>query len=166
MKFYTHARRDLFETRHGVILHGCNCAGGFGSGVAGQMKKKYPQVAEAFYSVNPDPASLGTIQIVKINDVLTVVNGFTQVTMGLVKKRYADPLAIQSVLNKTLQYAIGANLDIFMPKIGCGLAGLSWELDVEPIVDTIARKADLDGVRIILCDKDMPAYMKEKPYRG
>lgn len=31
-----------------VLMHGCNCSGGFGSGVAGQIAKKYPIIKKWF----------------------------------------------------------------------------------------------------------------------
>ena len=38
-----YAKGDLFDTDHQIIAHGCNCRGGYGAGIAGQMAKKYPK---------------------------------------------------------------------------------------------------------------------------
>lgn len=167
MQSYTVARKDLTEVTHGVIVHGCNCSNGFGSGVALAIKKRWPKAEQEYrklmsgFRSYPVDALLGTVQIVEINPGLDVINGFTQLKYGRDGKRYAEPLAIQSVLNLALIHAERVGRDIFIPKIGCNLGGLKWETDVEPIVQTIGRKADLDGIRIVVCDPNLPVYGNE-----
>ena len=41
---------NVFESNADIIAHGCNTMGGFGSGVAGQMAKIYPEVRQAYMS--------------------------------------------------------------------------------------------------------------------
>ena len=41
-------QKDITTVEEGVVLHGCNCSGGFGSGVAGAIRKKWPDVYEMF----------------------------------------------------------------------------------------------------------------------
>ena len=132
---------SLFEVEYGVIVHGCNCSGGFGSGIARQMKERYPIVEKVFRATPPCPELLGEIQVVKVTDDLFVVNAFTQNNYGHDGGKYADAGAIQTALKSAIRFANKIGHDIHVPKIGCGLGGLDWETDVKPIYTTLAMDA-------------------------
>ncbi len=76
---------------------------------------------------------LGEVDVVNVATDLYVVNGFTQHLYGYDKGKYAKPEAIESVLATSLMLANLLKVDLYVPKIGCGRGGLSWEHDVEPI---------------------------------
>lgn len=53
---------DLLETDAPVIVHGCNCQGVMGSGVAKQIKEKYFTVYEIYRKIYENQGlELGTI---------------------------------------------------------------------------------------------------------
>lgn len=58
---------NLLEVQQGILVHGCNAVGGFGSGIAGQIAKKWPGVAhgyKAWFEQNPGrDRMLGSIQV-------------------------------------------------------------------------------------------------------
>lgn len=64
---------DLLAVEDGIIIHGCNCIGGFGSGIAGQILKKWPGVEKAYkawFVDNPNKdRRLGDIQVLVGSDV-------------------------------------------------------------------------------------------------
>ena len=39
---------NLFDTKAEIICHQCNCQGVMGSGVAAEVKKRYPEVFKAY----------------------------------------------------------------------------------------------------------------------
>jgi O-acetyl-ADP-ribose deacetylase (regulator of RNase III) len=126
--------KDILKCTEGLIVHGTNASGAFGSGVAGQIRKQFPQVYDKFKMMPTGVDSLGKLQIVHIENDLYIGNGFTQLNYGNDGKRYASVKAIEQVIHQALNWcSLHDNLSAHFPKIGCGLGGLSWELDVEPI---------------------------------
>jgi O-acetyl-ADP-ribose deacetylase (regulator of RNase III) len=121
-----------------LLCHGCNCSGGFGSGVAGAIRKAYPIVYKKFKTIKPSPDLLGTAQIVPISlvDNFFVANCFTQINYGSDGKAYADYDAIYKALDYCYNFVAqieDEDMEICAPKIGCGLGGLVWENSVENI---------------------------------
>lgn len=136
----THLRCDITSINFGVIIHGTNCSGGFGSGVAGSIKKKWPIVATSYHSLKKDKNTLGSIQIVELTqEILYVVNCFTQINYGRTG-RFAEPSAIESCLYKVVEFSKQKELPIYSSKIGCGLGGLDWNDDVEPIFKKLSNE--------------------------
>jgi len=131
---------DLLAQPRGLIVHGTNCSGGFGSGIAGQIRRQFPQVYEKFRLVPQTEGSLGILQIVPIADDLYIANAFTQHRAGNDGARYASPEAIYKAVEKAFKWAGMMELPLLLPKIGCGLGGLSWDDEVEPIFEELAHK--------------------------
>lgn len=145
--------KDITTVTKGVIVHGCNCSGGFGSGVAGAIKKKWPHAYEAHKEAGVGEDLLGGVNILLRceTDVPVIVNGYTQIAYGYDGKRYADPDAIRKVLEATAEYADAAgNYDVYMPKIGGTRGGLNWEEEVLPIVKKVS--SDFPKLNIHICD--------------
>lgn len=123
---------DLLSATEGYIVHGCNCQGVMGSGVALAIKNKYPKAYtsyKAFCCVYGDVPSdmLGRVNSVYINSSLIVLNAFTQERYGKDGRLYASYQAIDEVFHK-LASNIATEVPIHMPKIGCGLGGAKWEI--------------------------------------
>lgn len=124
VKYLRMYNRDITENDSGLILHGCNCQGGFGSGVAGAIREAWPAVYEAFVENGTGAELLGTFQPVQLTDDLVVGNCYTQEFYGSDGKRYASPEAIQSALEAAFGYAAEHDLVIKTSMIGTGLGGL------------------------------------------
>lgn len=138
------------EEGEGVIYHGCNCVGGYGSGVAGAIRKKWPSAYEAFKENGVGEDLLGQVNLLLYAGQPVIANSYTQLTCGYDGQRYADPCAIASTLSQVAEYSDAAGYDIYMPKVGCGLGGLSWEDDVLPIVEYVS--SDFPKLNIHICD--------------
>lgn len=141
----TTIKQDITTVTHGIIAHGVNCQGVMGSGVAGAIKQKWPTVYNEYKAycntlLSPSEA-LGIVQTVHIADNLIVANCFTQLNYGRDGKKYASPEAIHEAFESLIDYSIYTNLPIYTPKIGCGLGGLSWEDDVQPILRLLMHKS-------------------------
>jgi O-acetyl-ADP-ribose deacetylase (regulator of RNase III) len=136
----TAIRKDITTVEHGVILHGCNMQRAYRSGVAGAIRKKWPEAYESFMAVPSDKLVLGNVDKVKIDSSLWVFNCFTQEYYGRDGKRYASLEAIWMALEHGFTFATSCDLPVFMPKIGCGLGGLDWESAVGPLVDELRKE--------------------------
>jgi O-acetyl-ADP-ribose deacetylase (regulator of RNase III) len=120
---------DLFQAPETIIAHGCNCSGGFGSGIAGQMAKYHPKAKIAYLEKYKEEYSwnLGEVQFVFSNSKI-IANCATQFAYFPRTICHADYTAIEMAMNEVKKYAKLSRLTIAMPKIGAGLAGGDWNI--------------------------------------
>lgn len=136
----TEIKGSITDATEDIIAHGCNCYGGFNSGVAGAIKKSFPKAREEYLKkFESESLKLGEFQIVETDKI--IINCFTQVNYGknleMDKKSILDRYkAIESSLNKVYKYAKDNNKSVAIPRIGCGLARLDWE-NVKKIVGKV-----------------------------
>ncbi len=151
-------KKDVCDIETGVVAHGVNCQGVMGSGVAGALRRKYPHIFTRYKNIC-DLCSPRTEQVLGMVDavdvrgesepILIVVNCFTQDHYGRDSKRYANAEAVKRSVDSAVLIALGLGLPFYMPKIGCGLGGLDWETEVEPVVQEIVDKYN---TTIYVCD--------------
>lgn len=129
---------DITQVESGFILHQVNCRGVMGSGVALAIKNKYPVVYEKYrHACNyfKPIFLLGMIQIVKIDDKLSVVNLFSQLDYGKDGKQRTDYQALDQCLHKVALAAEQRSVaEIHHPKIGAGLGGGGWSI-IKPMIE-------------------------------
>ena len=137
---------DMLAGPEKYILHGCNAQGVMGSGVALQIKQKWPEAYEYYrYAYVNDGLELGVMLAVDCDDK-TIIHCITQEFYGRDKNRvYVDYNAVKDCLRLVNHNFKG--VDVAMPKIGCGLANGDWNIveqiinetmvDVQPIVYTL-----------------------------
>lgn len=120
---------DLFQTHAKYICHQVNCQARMGSGVAKQVRAKYPEVYDAYVGFcNEESNAFGRVQFAQANDCKVIVNMFAQSNYGYDGKLYTDYTAFQSCL-KRIKLTVPAGETIAMPfKIGCGLGGGDWNV--------------------------------------
>lgn len=137
---------DLLNETRGILVHGVNCKGRMGAGIALEIRKRYPQVYRSYIAYGDrlrwrDGFLLGEVDFVPINDGLVVANAFIQDEYGPPGTRYASYDAIDNCFSKINRYAIERNLPVKYPKIGAGLAGGCWD-----IISVIIRANRTEGV--------------------
>lgn len=136
----------LTERPNSVIIHGCNCQGVMGSGVALAVKNKYPDVFDKYLDLcnNTKPEELlGTMQTFIIKKGITLVNGFTQLDFG--SGRQINYEAIYKVFEDVnffmkLLTEIGMQRTLYFPKIGAGLGGGNWRIISTIIEETVDQQ--------------------------
>ena len=117
-----------------VVAHGCNCQGGFGSGVAGQIARRWPHVREAYLTLHKSGGTLlGFFQPVQISANQYIVNCGTQDNYLPRGVQHADYDAINDVMESLSLYTKHKLTRVGIPKIGAGLAGGKWE-EIEEII--------------------------------
>lgn len=138
---------DLLAGPERVIAHGCNALGVMGSGIAAQIRAKYPAAYADyrtwFMNIVRDGAlhalPLGETQFVQCGDRI-IVNAITQATFGRDPSvLYASYDAIRSCIERIDALAsatqsqnpiagrYGEIREVGFPLIGAGLANGSWK---------------------------------------
>lgn len=138
-----YVKGDLFKSNAGIIAHGCNCVGGFGSGVAAQVAKLYPRAKNAYLNRHEEFGwELGEVQFVYIGKGRYIANCATQKEYYPRDRLHADYDAIRKAMTEVKRYASGMKKTIAIPKIGAGLAGGDWDI-IEGILKEVFDNYDI-----------------------
>ena len=129
----TYLHGDLLDAPQEYICHQVNCKGVMGSGVAKQIKDKWPEVYNEYKGFcagniiynNPTSDLLGKIQVCPINKNQKVINMFAQDNYGR-NRRYTSYDAFWMCLGKILKITKPGDRIAFPFGIGCGLGGANW----------------------------------------
>lgn len=128
-----------------IIAHCCNNVGGWGTGFVVALSRRWPRPEKEyrawFERHGPEKfrTLLGATQLVPVEDDVWVANivgqnGLRRGIDGEVPVRYE---AISTGLGYVADYAVGhpeRQVSVHMPRLGCGLAGGSWE-KIEPLLE-------------------------------
>jgi len=121
-----------------ILVHGCNAQGVMGSGIAKQIKDKWPGAYESYLNGSMELGD-GSGYIIKRKS-LAIFNLITQNNYGRDPKQvYVDYDAIRIGFRTINYYALIADLEnkqliINFPLIGCGQANGDWNI-VSKIID-------------------------------
>lgn len=122
------------------IVHVCNDVGGWGAGFVIAITKAFgkgPETSYRCWSREKEDFRLGKIQVVTVDNNISVVNMIAQNGFGT-KENNFKPLhlkALHQCLKQVYTLIKDTNITVHMPRIGCGLAGGTWE-EVEPIISS------------------------------
>jgi len=134
-----------------IIIHGVNCQRTMQSGVAKALYTKWPHVKDSYMSFAKEDMKLGMTSSVQVRNKLYVMNCWTQQEYGYDQGIYADSHAIKECLESTAVFCAESNIrQIYSPRMGCGLGGLNWENDVQPILVKFERY--YPNINITICD--------------
>ena len=134
---------DLFKAEQDILAHGCNCVGGFGSGVSGVMAKLHPKAKEKYLEkFNTEGWKLGDIQLVESNGKI-IANCATQQKYFPRNIVNADYPAIEICMLKLYKLCKHTNKTLAIPKIGAGLAGGDWN-KIEAILKEVFEDIDVN----------------------
>jgi O-acetyl-ADP-ribose deacetylase (regulator of RNase III) len=130
-----------------IVAHVCNDIGAWGAGVSGAIGRRWPK-AERMYrdwfagrltteggAPFPRPA-LGMLQLVRVGGDLWVANLIAQHGVRRAGDNGPRPLrlgALENALAKLAGSARERGASVHCPRLGCGLAGGTWE-EIEPML--------------------------------
>lgn len=145
---------DMLELERGLLVHGCNSHGVMGSGIALQVKHKYPecfdQYAKFIKNTPHNKKALGSVCFYEHNPQLVIASAITQESFGRDGKRYVSYKAIQTCFQHIATFASSSNFScVHFPMIGAGLGGGEWSI-IYPMITSYLDLAGLDSVLWIL----------------
>lgn len=143
------AEQGLFD----VIVHGCNCLNTMGSGIAVEIRTRYPEAYDADTALslklqddtNSQVQKLGcySTHLVKGDHKFLIVNAYTQVMFSPRGIDHFEYASFEVILQKMLhEYGV---FKIGFPYIGMGLAGGDKDRIITMIQDFAAQVSAKGG---------------------
>ena len=135
-----------------VIAHICNDIGAWGKGFVLALSKrwKYPEKQYKQWYKEGENFALGEVQFVSVEEKIWVANLIGQ--HNIYRDENGDPPIRYEAVKRGLQiitdFAYEINAKVQMPRIGCGLAGGSWDRIEKLIRQTLLRK----NIEVFVCD--------------
>ena len=121
---------NLFNTEADIIAHQVNCMGVMRSGVAAEVRQRFPAVYQQYKTIcdfEPVNKLLGSNQIINCNGKF-IVNMFAQNSYGYDGERYTNYEAFYRCLFM-LNGSFIPELSIAFPyNIGCDRGGADWDI--------------------------------------
>lgn len=151
---------DLAEQgKFDVIVHGCNCLNTMGSGIAAEIRSRYPEAYEADTALslklqddtNSQVQKLGcyTTHLVNGEHKFLIVNAYTQVMFSPRGIDHFEYASFEVILKKMLhEYG---TFNIGFPYIGMGLAGGDKD-HIIAILKDFAEKVAAKGGSVTLVE--------------
>ena len=130
---------NVLNCSEDVLLHGVNCRGAFGAGVAAQIAAKYPEVREAYLKAfRAGYWTPGKVQYVRVGgQPQIIVNAASQDRYGRAGCFTVYP-AIREIFTTVVGRCQDHNLTLACPMIGAGLAGGDWDT-IREIIDEVSQ---------------------------
>jgi O-acetyl-ADP-ribose deacetylase (regulator of RNase III) len=131
-----------------LICHVCNDVGGWGGGFVLALSKRWDTPERAYRAWHKhrgrNDFALGALLLVQVDPDTWVANLVAQ--HGTSAQGGRPPIrydALESALAKLAAEAKRLKASVHMPRIGCGLAGGTWE-QVEPIITRTLAEKDIE----------------------
>lgn len=140
---------DLLTAKEDIIVHQVNCQGVMGSGIAKQVKEKYPKVYETYMDALQCRQS-GTYPYISwctVNDNQTFVNLYAQINYGRdagVKYTSYDRFCcgLEQIRDK-FKDSNHKRTIAFPKNIGCGRGGANWNIIYNMILEILGKDFDI-----------------------
>ncbi|MFC4563604.1 macro domain-containing protein [Nocardiopsis mangrovi] len=122
-----------------VIAHICNDLGGWGKGFVLAVSRRWPEPEREYRRWHRERAAndfgLGAVQLVRVRPDAWVANMVGQ--HGIKAGGKGPPIryeAVETCLAALTGHAVELGASVHMPRIGCGLAGGTWDR-IQPLID-------------------------------
>lgn len=144
----TYLKGDLLDSNCDYICHQVNCRGRMGSGIAAQIRERFPEAYRVYKERHEDALQLLTstdLMLGSYDEVWIpeenkyVINMYAQCGYGYDGKRYTSYKAFKFIL-EDLKKRVPIDCTIGFPKgIGCGLGGGNWKVISKLIEDILGE---------------------------
>lgn len=135
--------------RNRIIVHVCNDVGGWGKGFVMAVSKRWkePETKYRAWARSKEAFELGEVQFVQVEPTIWVANliGQHDVRRGIDGSPPVRYEAIRQGLAKVREFAREIDGSVHMPRIGCGLAGGTWDR-IEPAITHELTGMDIETV--------------------
>jgi O-acetyl-ADP-ribose deacetylase (regulator of RNase III) len=130
----------MLENKRGILVQGVNCQGVMGSGIAKEIRAKWPDCYSSYLThcneMKTRNSLLGSVNFYDAAPGLLIANCFTQNHYGKDDKKYVSYPAIHRALTTVMTQAIAFDLPVHYPLIGAGLGGGDWAI-ISDIIDSV-----------------------------
>lgn len=132
---------NLFDSKANIICHQTNTFGVMGSGVAAEVKSRYPHVFQSYRKDYEDgKLKLGYVNFTTAKQDQVIANMCGQDKYGYDGKQYTNYDALQECFNQVVDFACEV-YDVrpviaFPWKLSCCRGGASWDVVYKMIEDT------------------------------
>lgn len=138
---------NVFDSKATIIAHQVNGQSVMGSGVAKEVRDRYPRVFEKYKEAcDKDLLKLGSCQVVAVDDTKTkfIANLCGQWNFGYDGKRYTSYDAICGALEKLAEYCERKNINsiAFPWHMSCDRGGASWKV-ITAMIETVFEGSDV-----------------------
>lgn len=134
-----YVKGNLLDSNCDYICHQVNCQGVMGSGIAKQIRERWPEVYNAYVKKHahydkigiPTEDMLGDVEAIYIDDGVQeryVVNMYSQHSYGYDGQRYTSYDAFACCLKQISAFVPDGYTIGFPKNIGCGLGGGNWKV--------------------------------------
>lgn len=134
---------DVLDSECEIIAHQINASGGFGSGVAGAIKKRYPEIAERYQKAYVDSElRLGECYVWETNDkTVKFANLCAQYNYGYDGSQYTSYDALWLSLNGLRKFCVENNIKTVAIPYGMSSVrgGAKWNIVFEMIKTVFAE---------------------------
>lgn len=132
---------NLFDSKANIICHQTNCMGKFNSGVAKQVREKYPHVYNSYYKDYEDgKLKLGYVNFTTATKDQVIANMCGQDKYGYDGKQYTSYDGLQKCFDEVVDYAHEAfdiKPVIALPYLLASCrGGADWDIVYKMIEDT------------------------------
>lgn len=132
---------NLFNTKANIICHQCNTQGVMGSGVAAEVKRRYPHVFNSYRKdYEEGKLKLGYVNFTTAKPDQVIANMCGQDRYGYDRKQYTNYDKLQECLDRVLEFAIDGydkQPTIAFPYLmSCYRGGGDWNVVYKMIDDT------------------------------
>lgn len=150
---------DIFSSPAEVIVNTVNTVGVMGKGLAAEFKKRYPLMFKYYKNFCDNKQfSVGQLWIFdKAEDYRILLFPTKKHWRGKSKIEYIDA-GLKKFVDIYEQKKISS---IAFPPLGCGLGGLNWEKDVQPLMEKYLSSLPvkiyiyLDTLNVTITDKNV-----------
>lgn len=150
----TYKQGDLFQAREIAIAHGCNTQGVMGAGVARLVRDLYPTVYNRYAASCYDGQfRVGTAQALWADPERDAADRLVY-NLGTQRHPGADATAwgiFLAFANMAEDARVRHIDDIAIPRIGCGIGGLTWPT-VEAAINEALDRSTHPDLNIIVYD--------------
>jgi O-acetyl-ADP-ribose deacetylase (regulator of RNase III) len=143
---------NLFDSNANIICHQCNCQGVMGSGVAAEVKRRYPHVFQAYRKDYLDgKLKLGYVCFATAKPDQVIANMCGQNVFGYDGNRYTDYDGLKKCLDEVYEYA-SFSYDVkptiaFPWNMACCRGGGDWNV-VRRMIEDIFSSFDVEIWRL------------------
>jgi O-acetyl-ADP-ribose deacetylase (regulator of RNase III) len=126
---------NIFDSTAQCLVNPVNCVGVMGAGLAAEFKHRFPSMFDTYKKLCND----GTLRVGKIGFYALKQSPGTIICLFPTKNHWHDRSTIETInlsLQMLVKYAPKMKIDtIALPKVGCGLGGLNFKLQVQPLIE-------------------------------